>query len=189
MLKITNKQYADLLLNIEGDLVEGTKVGTTQKSAKTPFSWSLLEVCETQQTAFKPHTIPGIVEVEDFDNGCPCDTYYDKDENNAGGHYRKEVGIDIEVCAAGGYNTGWASSGEWTAYTVEVKKTGTYKLSIYVATTSDSGKLHVEVEGNNITGSIAVPNTGGYQNWKPVSASIELKQGPQVIKLVLDEAN
>jgi len=189
LLKISNKQYADLLLSVEGEIVDSAKVGMIKKSAKTPFGWALLEVCEMKQTAFKPHTIPGTVEVEDFDNGCPGDTYYDKDETNAGGQYRKEVGIDIEVCAAGGYNTGWASSGEWTAYTVEVMKTGTYKLSIYVATTSDSGKLHLEVDGNNVTGSIAVPNTGGYQNWKPVSASVELKQGTQVIKLVLDEAN
>jgi len=189
LLKITNKQYADLLLNVEGEVVDGAKVGTIKKSEKTPFGWALLEVCEAEQTAFKPHTIPGIVEVEDFDNGCPGDTYYDKDENNAGGHYRKEVGIDIEVCAAGGYNTGWASSGEWTAYTVEVKKTGTYKLSIYVATTSDSGKLHVEVDGKDITGSIAVPNTGGYQNWEPVSQTVQLTAGKHLLKLVLDEAN
>jgi alpha-L-fucosidase len=183
MLKISNFEFIDTYLTIEND-----QLVLTQKGNPT-VGWKFLEVCETKQTPFKPHTIPGTIEAEDFDIGCPGDTYYDKNENNAGAQYRPNEGVDIEVCAAGGYNTGWANSGEWMAYTVEVKKSGSYKLSVYVATVSDHGQIHIEFDGVNKTGAIAVPNTGGYQTWKPVSTSIQLEKGTYVMKLVLDEAN
>jgi alpha-L-fucosidase len=189
LLKISNKQYNDLFLTVDGDIAEGAKATVTKKSEKTPLGWGLLEVCEMKQAAFKPLTIPGTIEVEDFDNGCPDDAWYDTDENNAGGEYRKDVGMDIEKCAAGGYNIGWSKSGEWMAYTVDVKKSGNYKLSVFVATVSDQGKLHIEFDGMDKTGTIAIPNTGGYQNWKSVSTSMQLEKGTYIMKLVLDEAN
>jgi alpha-L-fucosidase len=189
LLKITNKQYTDLLLSVEGEIADGAKVGMIKKSVKTPFGWALLEVCEAKQTAFKPLTIPGTIEVEDFDNGCPGDAWNDVDEQNAGGKYRNNVGIDIETCATGGYNIGWSKSGEWMAYTVDVKKNGTYKLTVYVATVSDQSKLHIEFDGADKTGSVAIPNTGGYQNWKPVTKTVKLNAGKYLLKLVLDEAN
>jgi hypothetical protein len=189
LLKITNKQYTDLLLSVEGEIADGAKVGMIKKSVKTPFGWALLEVCEAKQTAFKPLTIPGTIEVEDFDNGCPGDAWNDVDEQNAGGKYRNNVGIDIETCATGGYNIGWSKSGEWMAYTVNVKKTGSYKVYVYVATVSEQGKLHLEFDGDDKTGPIAIPNTGGYQNWKPVSKTVLLTEGKHLLKLILDEAN
>jgi alpha-L-fucosidase len=188
LLKITNKQYADFALSVNGNVANGTKV-IMAKNSEQFTGWKLLEVCETKQTGFRPHTIPGTIEVEDFDNGCSGDAWYDIDDTNAGGQYRQDVGIDIEKCAAGGYNTGWAKSGEWTAYTVNVSKSGNYKLSLFVATPSDGGKLHVECDGVDITGIIPVMNTGGYQNWKPVSKSVQLTAGTHVMKLYLDNAD
>lgn len=189
LLKISNAQFPDLFLSIDGEIAKGAKAIMMKKGEKSPFGWSLHEVCEMKQTAYKPLVIPGTIEVEDFDMGCPDDTYFDKDEANSGGKYRTDVGVDIEVCAAGGFNTGWAGSGEWTAYTVDVKKSGKYKLTVMVATTSDSGKLHLEFNGENKTGILPVPNTGGYQNWNPVTTTVELTAGKQIMKIYLDEAN
>jgi alpha-L-fucosidase len=183
LLRISNKQYTGLSLSLNNDKA------VLVKCNGNPINWRLLEVCETKQTAYKPHTIPGTIEVEDFDNGCPGDAWYDIDENNAGGQYRQDVGIDIEKCAAGGFNTGWAKTGEWTAYTVNVAKSGNYKLTIFVATPSEGGKLHVEFDGIDKTGIIPVMNTGGYQNWKTVSESIQLTAGKHVMKLYLDNAD
>lgn len=189
LLKISCVQFPDVFMTVEGEIVKGAKAAGTEIGINTSFGWSLHEVCEMKQTAFKSLTIPGIIEVEDFDMGCPNDTYFDKDEANSGGKYRTDVGVDIEVCAAGGFNTGWAGSGEWTAYTVDVKKSGKYKITVMVATTSDSGKLHLEFNGVNKTGILPVLNTGGYQNWKPVTTTVELTAGKQIMKIYLDEAN
>ncbi|HNW51151.1 MAG TPA: alpha-L-fucosidase [Prolixibacteraceae bacterium] len=183
LLKITNKKFSDQCLSIE----EG-KVGLI-KNTEHSTGWQLLEVCETKQTAFKSLTIPGTIEVEDFDNGCPGDAWYDTDDQNAGGAYRKDVGMDIEKCAAGGYNIGWSKSGEWMAYTVDVTKAGTYNMSLFVATESDASKLHVAFNNEDKTGLMAIPNTGGYQNWKPIIRQVQLEKGKQTMKIYMDEAN
>ncbi len=182
MLKISNMQFADKYLSISG------QKAILDNSGGQPTGWQLLEVCETPQTTYKPHRIPGIIEVEDFDNGCPGDAWFDKDENNAGGAYRKDQGIDIQVSASGGYNIGWSNTGEWMAYTLTVDKSGKYKVLIYVATVSDDGKLHLEFDGADKTGVVETPNTGGYQNWKPVEATVDLEKGTHVMKLVIDNA-
>jgi alpha-L-fucosidase len=182
MLKISNLQYAGKALTVNDKNVVLNKPG------EHSTGWQFLEVCETRQTAFKPHYIPGAIEVEDFDEGCPGDAWYDKDEQNSGGKYRLSQGMDIEVCAAGGYNIGWSNTGEWMAYTLNVNKTGKYKVSVYVATVSDSGKLHLEFDNDDKTGVINVPLTGGYQNWQPVETVVNLEKGPHIMKLILDNA-
>ncbi len=189
LLKISNVQFPDTYLSVEGEIGKGAKATALAKAESAPFGWSIHEICEMKQTAYKTLIIPGTIEVEDFDMGCPADTYSDKDEANSGGKYRTDTGVDIEVCSAGGFNTGWANSGEWTAYTVDVKKSGTYKVSIMVGTTSESGKLHLEFNGENNTGILPVLNTGGYQNWKPVTATVQLNAGKQIMRIFLDEAN
>lgn len=188
LLKITNKQFTGCALSVNSEIANGTKANLV-KIGEQSTGWKLLEVCETKQTAYKPHTIPGTIEVEDFDLGCPGDAYFDKDEGNSGGQYRPNEGVDIEVCKAGGYNTGWANSGEWTAYTVTVAKSGNYKLSLFVATPAEGGKLHVEFDGVDKTGLISVMNTGGYQNWKTVSKLVQLTAGQHVMKIYLDNAD
>ncbi|MFA6404074.1 MAG: alpha-L-fucosidase [Salinivirgaceae bacterium] len=188
-LKITNKQYADYQLTIMNKTTDGTKATLHQDQDSPVQGWKLLEVCEMKQTPYKKLSIPGTIEVEDFDLGCPSDTYYDKDDVNAGGKYRIDAGVDIEVCAAGGYNIGWANTGEWMAYTVNVAKSGNYKASIYVATTSDSGKLHLEFDGKDLTGILPIKNTSGYQNWQAIPTTVNLTAGNHLMKLYLDEAN
>lgn len=175
LLKILNKQNPDVLLTVN-----------TEK--ETVSSWKLSEVCETKQEAFKNNSIPGTIEVEDFDKGCPGDAYYDRDDVNAGGQYRTSEGVDIEKCAAGGFNIGWTNNGEFMAYTVTVSNAATYQASFFVATPSDNTKLHLECDGIDVSGVISIPNTGGYQNWQAVQKSVKLEAGQHVLKLVVDEA-
>jgi hypothetical protein len=45
----------------------------------------------------------------------------------------------------------------------------------------------VEIDGINVTGSIAVPNTGGWQTWASVSVpGIPISAGSHVFRLVID---
>lgn len=182
LLKITNKQSGNLL-----SVSDGKAIAVVPDAEFT--GWNLLEVCETKPTSYKKLSIPGTIEVEDFDLGCSGDTYYDNDDSNAGGKYRPDEGVDIEVCSAGGFNTGWAKNGEWMTYTVNVAKSGSYNMAIYAATVTDESKMHVEFDGVDKTGIIQVPNTGGYQMWKPVSVNVQLSAGKQVMKIYIDNAS
>jgi alpha-L-fucosidase len=186
LFTITNKQFPNFVLSVDSALTEGKKVGLLNSQNGSSVGWKFVEVCEMKQEAFKPHPIPGIVEAEDFDTGCPGDAYYDSDDINEGGQYRLKQGVDIEKCAAGGYNVGWTHAGEWMAYTVTVSKTTTYQVSFNLASSYDSGKFHIECDGVDKTGTIAVPNTSGFQNWEVVTKTVALDAGQHLLKLVVD---
>ncbi len=186
LLRISNKQFPDVVLSLDAALTEGKKAGLNTPEKGPPSAWKLVVVCEMKQEAFKPHVVPGSIEAEDFDTGCPGDAYYDRDDVNEGGQYRLDQGVDIETCAVGGYDVGWTHAGEWMAYTVTVSKTATYQVSFTVASSYDSGKFHLACDGVDKTGTISVPNTSGFQNWEVVRKAIPLDAGQHVLKLVVD---
>ena len=188
LVKISNKQFPDKILSLEVASIEGNKVALLNFGSSSFMGWKLIEVCELKQEAFKPHTVPGVLEAEDFDIGCPGDAYYDKDNLNEGGQYRLNEGVDIEKCSSGGYNIGWTNTGEWMAYTVNIKKSTKYKVSFYVASSYDTGKFHLECDNEDRTGIISVPNTKGFQNWAIVNKTIELDAGQHVLKVFVDGA-
>jgi alpha-L-fucosidase len=182
LYKISNKQFPNMIL----DFAEGGKAKLVDSQNSSHVGWKLMEVCEIKQEAFKPHSIPGTIEAEDFDTGCSNDAYYDRDEINEGGQYRLNQGVDIERCAAGGYNVGWTHTGDWMAYTVSVSKSAMYQISFYIASEYDTGKLHLECDGIDKTGIISIPNTAGFQNWEIVKRTVKLDAGEHLLKLVVD---
>jgi alpha-L-fucosidase len=185
LYKISNKQFPDHTLSVSTGIREGNKVEMTSGTG-TPFGWRLLEVCELKQEAFAPNIIPGIIEAEHFDIGCPGEAYFDMDEINAGGKYRVNEHVDIDTSSAGTYYVGWTNAGEWLAYTITVGKSATYQVSFYVASIYDTAKLHLKFDGTDKTGIISVPNTSGWQNWTVVKKRIKLDAGQHVMKLHID---
>lgn len=137
-----------------------------------------------------PLTIPGTIQAEDFNIGGQGNAYNDNDPSNNGGQYRTSEGVDIETCsdAGGGYNLGWNSTNEWQEYLVNVTKAGTYDLAIRVAAIS-AGQFHVNINGENTSGSIAVSNTGGVQSWTTVNTTLTLSTGLQLMRIYFDDAN
>ncbi len=186
LLKISNNQFPNRILSAVTPFADGNIVELQNSENGSSSVWKLMEVCEIKQEAFKSHHIPGTIEAEDFDIGCPGDAYYDRDEMNEGGQYRSNEGVDIEKCSAGSYNIGWTTAGEWMTYTVTVNKTAKYQVSFYIASAYDSGKLHLECDGVDKTGIISVPNTSGFQTWDIVKKNIKLDAGQHILKMVVD---
>ena len=110
-----------------------------------------------------PITLPGRIEAEDFDTSPKQKAYADRDDSNNGGAYR-QTGVDIQDCLEGGYNLGWLETGEWLEYTVN-SKAGKYDIVCRTGSPYDGGKLHVEFDGVNRTGTLDVVNTGDWQNY------------------------
>lgn len=186
LLKISNKQFPNMILSVSNSYTENSKAELLNSEYGSSFGWKLMEVCEMKQEAYKPHNIPGIIEAEDYDIGCPGDAYFDSDEINQGGKYRPNGGVDIDTCSEGGYTLGWTSAGEWVAYTVNISKPAAYNISFYTATNSDNAKLHLEVDDVNKTGVVSIPNTTDFQKWTIVAKTIELDAGFHILKLVVD---
>jgi beta-glucanase (GH16 family) len=173
-----------LLLNVA---VGGNFPGNPNGSASYPqvLEVDYVRVYERVQTPFggKPHPIPGVIEAEDFDFGINEQSYLDCDSTNNGGEYR-DTGVDIQASTESGFNVGWICNGEWIEYTVNVEYAGEYQLDARVSSLATGGAFHIEVEGVDLTGTIPVQVTNGWQNWITASGTLELESGEQVIRFV-----
>ncbi|MEJ2616010.1 MAG: family 16 glycosylhydrolase [Ignavibacteriaceae bacterium] len=139
-----------------------------------------------------PVIIPGTIEAENFDLGGQNVAYYDTDTINNGVEYRLNDFVDIEACSdtGGGYDVGLIARNEWLKYTVDVKTAGTYQIECRVASAGNSGAFKVEIDGNDVTGIINVPNTGDWQNWATVvSKSFQLSGGIHTLKILMTGDN
>ena len=137
-----------------------------------------------------PIALPGVVQAEDFDNGSSGEAYLDMSPENEGREYRPTA-VDVEATAdeGGGHNVGWIAPGEWMKYTVGVSTAGTYTIAARVAADGPGGTFHIEIDGVDRTGPIAIPNTGGWQEWTNVTAPpVVLSAGTQVWTVVIDAA-
>ncbi|MGE3508400.1 MAG: carbohydrate-binding protein [Vicinamibacterales bacterium] len=131
--------------------------------------------------------IPGTLQAEGFDSGGEGVAYHDSSPSNDGGVYRNE-GVDIAWASSGTGLVGWVSAGEWLHYTVRVQDTGSYRAEFLVASQGSGGSFHLEANGAPVSGSIPIPNTGGWQAWQLVAATVSLTAGQQRLRLVMDTA-
>ncbi len=128
-------------------------------------------------------SIPGTVQAEDFDHGANGVAYYDTTTGNIGGAYRAtDVDIETAYDVGGGYNVGWMDVGEWLEYTVQVAESGVYDMQFRVASWYDGTTIGVRFGGED-RGTIAVPNTGGWQAWQTIQMPVLLTAGVQTMRL------
>jgi hypothetical protein len=135
-----------------------------------------------------PAAIPGTFQAENFDEGGQSIAYFDTTGGNSGSAYRA-TDVDLEASAdtGGGFNLMKTRAGEWLKYTVNISTSGTYTFEARVASLGGGGTFHVEVDGVNKTGTMTVPNTGGWQTWQTVSKTgIALTAGTHVVRISLD---
>ncbi len=137
-----------------------------------------------------PASIPGTVMAENYDTGGQGTGYSVSSTNGTDNGYRSD-GVDLESASspATGNDIGWTASGQWFRYTVNVSTAGTYTVTFLVAAESAiSDAFHLSNSaGTNLSGSVAVPDTGGWQTWTTVTASVTLAAGEQT--LTLDQDN
>ena len=142
-------------------------------AAQSPFSGS-------------PWTLPGGIQAEDFDHGGQGVGYYDHSWGNDGGEYRWED-VDIDRTTAGGHAVGWIFAGEWLRYSVNVTQAGNYRVTARVASQGSGGAFHLEFNGQDRSGAMWVPNTGGWRSYRDLTATVYLDAGVQSLLVVFDE--
>jgi chitodextrinase len=138
-----------------------------------------------------PFAVPGTMQAEDFDNGGEGLAYHDKNTDvpgNAGGLYRTSESVDIVGDGGSGYKVNNFETGEWMEYTINVGTAGTYRIDVQAASQFPASAYHVEIDGVNVTGSVVVPNTGGWNNFQDVGVGgISLSAGQHVLRIVSDQ--
>lgn len=131
-----------------------------------------------------PQTIPGTVEVEDYDNGGEGVAYQDNDAANQGGGYRLNEGVDIGGGPNNGFVLGYVGSGEWIEYTVGVETAGTYSVKAEVAS-ADAASTFTLSFPNEASAAFSTPLTGDWNAYQEISANntVMLEAGQQVMRL------
>jgi len=136
-----------------------------------------------------PAAVPGTVQAANYDTGGSGTAYNVTAVNGSANSYRSD-GVDLEACTdtGCGYDIGWTGAGQWFRYTVNVATAGTYTVSLRLASPYGiTDALHIaNAAGTSLSGPVAVPNTGGYQTWTTVTASVTLPAGVQTLTLNQD---
>lgn len=138
-----------------------------------------------------PTTIPATMEAENFDQGGEGIAYHDNVAGNAGGQYRTSEGVDIIAStdgAGGSYVVNNFETGEWLAYTINATTAGSYDIELRAASAVTGSAFHVEVDGQDVTGRISVPNTGSWNSFQWIGKKgVTLAAGKHVLKVVSDQ--
>ncbi|MBM9509354.1 glycoside hydrolase family 3 C-terminal domain-containing protein [Actinacidiphila acididurans] len=142
-----------------------------------------------------PAPVPGTVQAANYDTGGQGVAYSVTAANGTANSYRSD-GVDLEStadtqdtgAAGGAYDMGWITAGQWFKYTVQVATAGVYTVSFRVASPYGAADaLHIaDSSGANLSGAVAVPNTGGYETWTTVTASVTLPAGRQTLTVDQD---
>ena len=140
---------------------------------------------EPGQTPFlgAAFAVPGTIRSRDFDEGGEGVAYHDTTTGNDSGSSYRTSGVDMYESTVTRL-----SSGEWLEYTIEVATAGVYALVAQVSAEGAGGLFHVEVDGVDVTGPVAVPATGSWAVWgSAVETGIALSAGRHVLRLAVDE--
>lgn len=154
-----------------------------------------VQTTETKPFDKKAVTAGTTIQAVNYDLGRNGYAYYDKDTANYyistggsrtpwnKGHVYRNDGVDIEA-GANGYYVSSFEEGEWLQYTFDAPKAGNYTLSLRVAADTAGAAVAVLPAGDKEAKVVAVPNTGGVQNWQTVQVKgVPLQQGKNTLRI------
>jgi hypothetical protein len=90
----------------------------------------------------------------------------------------KGMRMETTTDTGGGFNVSHVDNNDWMSYPVNVPASGWYTLQFRVASAYTGGQFALSRNSTDLV-TIAVPNTGGWQNWQTVTASVYLTAGQQ----------
>lgn len=155
----------------------------------------------TSRSPYANQSIPGLIQMEYYDNGGPNVAYFDIDGINHGAEFfsdpeiRAAEGVDINKKTINGtdlFSIGWAEPGEWVEYTVEVAQEATYMLSAKVSNGNASeiqNSFYIEIDGQKVN--FNSPQTGNWDTYvDSISTdSVTLTAGTHIMRLTIDKGS
>jgi alpha-galactosidase len=135
-------------------------------------------------------TLPGVIQMENYDVGGQGVSYFDNDAQNEGAVYRDD-GVDITGSDLDGYKVGWTTSGEWLEYSVYIEEAGEYYWKARVSTGMDTASFSMALLSNEtvneFSGEILVNSTGDWDSYVEISGETPsyFEAGEQVIRVTI----
>lgn len=128
--------------------------------------------------------LPGMLEVSHYRNGGPGVAYFDTTAANLFGGCR-DGGVDLGGgpvdCVIGAI-----VATEWVEYCVSIEPADSYDLIVHHASGSSGGRLHIEIDGVNKTGTIQTNGTGSWGNYQELLVpDLVLPPGFHVLRIYM----
>lgn len=96
--------------------------------------------------------------------------------------YNAMSNVQTQGCSEGTLNIGWIDTNDWMDYDVNVQTAGTYTVQFRISSPNTTGQIQLR-KGDEILSTVAVPTTGGWQNWQTVSSKVNLSAGRQTLRV------
>jgi len=129
----------------------------------------------------KAQTIPGVIEFEFFDEGGKDVAYYDIDKNVFSDSLRPNDEVDVSA-----QSIGHTKTGEYINYTVDIKQSGTYTVTLSYASGRAHDKKIALFLDNKFIGEISCSSGDDWaKHLKAVVKGIELPEGQHVLTVLI----
>jgi hypothetical protein len=153
-----------------------------------------MSIEDKQRPYYLPAAIvPCRIPMENYDIGGEGISYHVNHKDNQVQLYRNDD-VSIQLCgdAGGGYAVFGLEQGEWLEYTINITKNLTsrnlYNFDLRVSCTTPDTIVHLEIDCDNKTRGIAIPCTGGEQDWVTVSSrDIIMNDGDHILKFYVEK--
>lgn len=96
--------------------------------------------------------------------------------------YDAMYGIQLETCSEGGQDVSYVDAGDYMNYNVTVQTTKAYTVQFRVSSPYTGTQIQLK-SGSTVLTTVTVPNTGGWQTWQTVSATVNLTAGSQTLQV------
>lgn len=142
-------------------------IGDIQKTIKIDAAYTRPFKGPHVLSGEKPYELPAA----NFDLGGEGYAFHDNDATNRTGNdnYRKNNGdtmsTPVEV-EGNGTNIGYTNADEWLVYTVDVSEAGKYQVDISLSARYNTGKMHLQLNDVNVTGTVDIPSNNSWNAWK-----------------------
>lgn len=142
-------------------------------------------------------TLPGRVEVENYDEGAIGVTHYEInntwDPSPSANVYRPNSEVDIEgIGSTGQYGVGYTVTGEWLEFTVDVEFPGFYTVDFNVAQESGAiGAVSLSINGEEWMPTMNTIITGAWTDYQNVSypTALYLEEGTHMMRMTVETGN
>ena len=151
----------------------------------------------TQTPFVENMTIPGMIEMENYDEGGQSVSFSDKDFVNEGNVYRED-GVDVVGLGCSdtlntkdckGYAVGYTNAGEWMEYTLKVAEAGEYAFVANVATGLEGASFSLSMDGKAISDTVVVPQGDDWNTYGLVDGkTTALEAGEHVLRVTITGA-
>jgi endoglucanase len=95
-------------------------------------------------------------------------------------------GVQTETTAdaGGGQDVAWIDYSDWMDYSINPSAAGTYTVNFRVASPNSNAQFQIRKADGTVLATVNAPNTGGFQTWQTVSASVSLSSGQQTLRVI-----